>query len=304
MIYKQTSVKKVIAKVFTDLELKEGDHRLSDMIEWAGEAMEKIGAFPALSTKVSGKDEQPLLQISNYQASLPNDFHRLIQIAYSKTVNGPFYPMRYATGSFDAGSTLSSTSSTTTTVPTSDIVTLAMDLYDLTYAEAITKINDEPATRTKLNYLLGQTSPTLPKGSGDIEETTDLTYLINNNYIKTNISTGYLMVAYQAIPTDGDGYPLVPDHASFIEALYWYITMKVLYPKWAAGQVRDAVYYDARRSWNYYSKQAYGEAMMPNQDQMESIKNSWLKLVPEINHHDSFFNTLGQEERVYDHHKV
>lgn len=52
MIYKLTSVKRVIAKVFTDLDLKEGDHRITDMIEWASEALLKIGAFPQFTTKV------------------------------------------------------------------------------------------------------------------------------------------------------------------------------------------------------------------------------------------------------------
>ena len=83
MIYKTTSVKRVIAKVFTDLDLQEGEHRISDMIEWAGEALEKIGAFPQFINKVSGKDGLPLLEVSNYQTSLPCDFYRLIQIYYS-----------------------------------------------------------------------------------------------------------------------------------------------------------------------------------------------------------------------------
>ena len=46
MVYNLTSVNRVIAKVFTDLQLQEGDHRVSDMIEYAGEALEKIGGFP------------------------------------------------------------------------------------------------------------------------------------------------------------------------------------------------------------------------------------------------------------------
>ena len=89
MVYKLTSVKKIIAKVFTDLDLKEGDHRVSDMIEWAGEALEKIGAFPQFENKVSGKNDVPMLTISNYQSRLPYDFHRLIQVAYSPTLTGP-----------------------------------------------------------------------------------------------------------------------------------------------------------------------------------------------------------------------
>jgi hypothetical protein len=36
MIYKYTSVERIISKVYTDLDLNEGDHKITDMIEWAG----------------------------------------------------------------------------------------------------------------------------------------------------------------------------------------------------------------------------------------------------------------------------
>lgn len=304
MVYKYTSIQKVIAKVLTDLDLKEGDHRISDMIEWAGEALEKIGSFPQFVNKVTGRDDEPLLEFEGYQTRLPFDFHRLIQIAYASSANGPFYPMRSATGSFELERDNSEATTTDLEAVAGDssVVMLAMNLYGLTYEEAVEKLNVEPATRSMLNGML--TSDTVSTTSnGDVSKTDDLVYTITDSYIKTNVKSGYLMVAYQAIPTDGDGYPLVPDNQSFIDALYWYITMKMLYPQWAQGQVRDAVYYDARRSWNFHCKQAYGEAMMPNSDQMESIKNTWLKLVPEINHHDTFYSTLGQKEQVYNHHE-
>jgi hypothetical protein len=54
-----------------------------------------------------------------------------------------------------------------------------------------------------------------------------------------------------------------------------------------------------KTSWNYYCKQAYGEAMAPGVDEMESIKNSWLKLYPEIDDHDTFFSTSGDEQILY-----
>lgn len=303
MVYKLTSIKKVIAKVFTDLDLKEGDHRVSDMIEWAGEAMEKIGSFPQFINKVAGKNDTPMLVISNYQTRLPFDLHRVIQIAYSPTSSGPYYPMRTATGSFDWGRPSTNTSDVETIAATSSIVSLAMSMYDLTYAAALNKINSEPATRTLLNNLL-KSSGDLTQPGGSVIDTHDYTYVINDNYIKTNVESGYLMVAYQAIPTDADGYPLIPDMISFQEAIYWYINMKLLYPQWMLGQVRDSVYYDARRSWNYYCKQAYGDALMPDRDEMQSIKNTWIKLVPDINEHRNFFNTLGQEEIVYNHNSI
>ena len=305
MIYKYTSIKRVIAKVFTDLNLQEGTHRISDMIEWASEALEKIGAFPYFVNKVTGMDGNQVLTVSNYQTALPHDFHNVIQMSFSPDEKGPFYPMRYASGSFDYGkldnSEVLGTSPTEVIWPESNVVTLAMDLYSLDYATALAKINNEPITRNKLTAMLNQMSKSssVDLKGGPFNTTSDLTYIINGSYIKTNQRDGYIMMAYQAVPVDTDGYPLVPDDASFLEALYWYIVMKLYYPEWRQGSIRDAVYYDARRSWNFYCKQAYGSALMPNADQLESIKNDWLRLKPEINQWSTGFSTLGQQELIY-----
>lgn len=296
MIYKLTSVRTVIAKIFTDLELREGDHRISDMIEFAGEALEKIGAFPQFTNKVAGKDGIAPLEITNYQAILPLDFHNLIQVGYSTSEEGPFYSMRYGTGSFDAGSEVTDASTVDDVTPTADVITLAMELYDLDYAEAVTYINANPDKNSQLSYLL-RTEKVNDTGVRTL--TSDYTYVIQDRYIRTNQEEGYLMMAYQAIPTDAEGYPMIPDRISYKEAIYWYINMKLMYVQWKMGQVRDAVYYHAQRSWNYYCKQAYGDAMMPNQEQMESIKNTWLRMVPELGEHEAFFTTLGQRQVIY-----
>jgi hypothetical protein len=301
MIYKNTSVKRVIAKVFTDLDLQEGEHRIADMIEWAGEALEKIGAFPSFINKVTGKDDVPFLEVFDYQAKLPCDFHAMIQVSFSKNATGPFFPMRYGTGSFDVGKLLNEVNPIDSTFPDTSLVTLAMVLYGLDYDSALVKINAEPITRSNLNGLLNQMTPDNGSaGTPNIVDTTDdYTYIITSNYIKTNIQYGYIMMAYQAVPTDRDGYPMIPDDPDFLEAIYWYITMKLLYPQWKQGSVRDQVYYDARRSWNYNCKKAYGNAMMPNIDQLESIKNSWNRLVPELEEHATGFSTLGQRQTIF-----
>ena len=306
MIYKTTSVERVLAKVYQDLDLKEGDHRLSDMIEWAGEALEKIGAFPSFTNKVTGKDEVPLLEVVNYNVQLPCDFYNLIQISFSTSQQGPYYPMRYGTGNFDAGNPEIVTDDKSATVvsdvaSTSDLVILCMTLYDLDYASALAKLNNEPDTRSMLTGIVNIKTPTLPGVHNPMATTRDITYVLTPGYIKLNVESGYIMMAYQAIPTDTKGYPLIPDDPSFLEAIYWYIVMKLYYPQWVGGQIRDAVYYDARKSWNYFCKQAYGQALMPTTDQLESIKNSWVRLIPEIKEHTSGFSALGQEQRAYNH---
>ena len=301
MVYKYCSVKTVIAKVIADLDLPEENFRVADALEWASEALEAIGAFPQFIIRTTGRDNLPLLELINYQAELPYDFHSLIQVSYSNTLTGSFYPMRYATGSFESNpidyfDTIES--GTGNLVTDASIVNLAMQLYDLTYEEALSKINTEPGTKATLSSLLeSRTTSTIDTGYS----TTDYVYTVRGGYIKTNVDTGYLMVSYQAIPTDIEGYPLIPDTFSFRTALYWYINMKLLYPQWKTGQVRDAVYRDARSSWNYYCKQAYGDAMMPDRGQLESIKNNWLRLIPNIGEMDTDFSHVGEQQTVYTH---
>jgi hypothetical protein len=300
MLYNLVSIRRVIAKIFTDLDLKEGEHRITDMISWAGEALLKIGAFPSFVHRITGKGGVPLLNVSGYQAKLPGDLYSIIQVSYGVNEAGPFYPMRYATGSFEYERELTSEMTDSTevdnTLPTTDLVNLAMTLYNESYVDALARINNYPATRSLLESLLSSGGSI---SGGDTVFTSDYTYVVSGGWIKLSQETGYLMVTYQAIPVDKDGYPLVPDDESFLEALYWYINMKLMYPEWKEGRIRDAVYYDARRSWNYYCKQSYGNAMMPNSDQLESIKNTWLRLIPAIDEHETFYSTMGEREIIY-----
>jgi hypothetical protein len=92
---------------------------------------------------------------------------------------------------------------------------------------------------------------------------------------------------------------MIPDLESYKEAIYWYVTMKLMYPKKLKGEISQGDYYDIRNSYNFYRKQAYAEAMMPGVDDVESIKNDWNKLYPEIDDHSLFFSTTGEEQIIY-----
>ena len=100
MIYNQVSSKAVIAKVFTDLDLQEGNHREVDYVSWIGEAVEKIAAFPSFNTKVTGKEGLPLLEVEDYQARIPADCINILGIQWAQEETGTFVPLRYGTGTF------------------------------------------------------------------------------------------------------------------------------------------------------------------------------------------------------------
>ena len=121
---------------------------------------------------------------------------------------------------------------------------------------------------------------------------------------------GFIKLAYKAIATDERGYPLIPDLSSYQEAIYWYVVMKLSFPKFISGKLsgstskyaskyaRDTYFY-IQQQWNFYRNQAYAEAMMPTADDMQNIKNDWNKLIPDWDGDDTFFKNINKEQLTY-----
>ena len=84
-----------------------------------------------------------------------------------------------------------------------------------------------------------------------------------------------------------------------MEAIYWYIAQKIGFQKYIRGEMNQRIYYDMRNSWNFYCKQAYAEAMLPNEDELESIKNTWNKIHTEFLDHNTFYSHTGSRQHIY-----
>jgi len=292
MIYGLISSKQVIAKVLADLDLKEDSLRVNDMIEWCGEAIEKIGAVTQLTRKISGVEDSDVLKIKGHQARLPKDLFRLNQVAYATSETGPWFPMTMSTGNFNMwSSSLNSTNNATigeiSNVSLLEIVKVLYGKYvedpvyswfsKMDYKTALDILNSNENARVMLTNLVKASGSS--NGSG---KNSGLKYSIKPGYIVTNASDGFIKLSYDAMPTDEDGYPLVPDLISYTEACFYYIVMKLKYPEYLSGKLNPNIYYDIKRSWNFYCKQAYGDAMMPDQGQLAAIGKVWNKLVPDL----------------------
>lgn len=312
MVFKLVSSKTILAKVMADLNLSEEDMRISDMRSWIGEAVEKIGAVTELQHKVSGVDGVPYLRVIGHQAPLPCDLHQLDQVAFSFRECGPWFPMRKATGSFAAwdahgkcGKCKNSSQDCKcpiTFVQDSVLIKLAASMYgDISEEDALIELNTNQNLRTVLTQLINAGNYDLHNftKAANVNGSVDLQYSIKPGYIMTNVHSGYLKLSYNAVPVDEDAYPMVPDLASFSEAVYWYIAMKSLYPLYLRGGLDQSRYYDIRRSWNFYRQQAYAELLMPNSDGLESMKNHWNKLVPEMNDHHTYYSHTGERQVYY-----
>lgn len=147
-----------------------------------------------------------------------------------------------------------------------------------------------------LRYLSGDYDTYYHQGdSKNLRSSSAYGYNINSAFINTNFDEGEMIIAYLAIPTDSEGFPLVPDNISYKEAIFWYILMKLLL---GGYESKTFNYESAETRWHHYCSQARGKANMPNADMMESLKNQWNRLKPVMNNHRSFNTGLSDNERL------
>lgn len=293
----------VVAKVIADLDLKEDQIRITDIREWIMEGILKIGAIQQYEHKVA------ILPIECHQVALPCDLYKLGQVAFSFCNGGGWLPMRKATSSFGVFHDRECSNEPCMLIPDTTMFPLVKNMFNLnTDREALDKLNEDTNLRQTLSILLNQWTVGTVNGKfvpGVVDHrdgtmfSNELQYTTKPGYINTCMPRGFVKISYYAIYTDEDSMPMIPDLESYKEAIYWYVTMKLMYPKKLKGQISQGDYYDIRNSYNFYRKQAYAEAMMPTVDDLETISNIYTKLYPEINDHNMFFSTSGDEQNIY-----
>ena len=301
MIYKMISSKSVISKVISDLSLNEEDIKITDIKQYIGEACMNIGSVNQLEHKVV------VLPLNQYQCKLPCDLERLNSVAYSTNSNGGWIPMKKSTGTFSVYDHKCNGCNCEMLVQDSALYPLVKNMFNLVKDEdALAKLNSDKNLRDTLSCLINKY--TVYSVNGNAANTINGTnfsntvqYDVKPGYIYSNVPEGYIKLSYHAIYTDDEGMPMIPDINSYFEAIYWYVAMKLYYPKYLSGEIPQHVYYDMKRSYNFYRKQAYAESLLPNQDEMNNLKNTWTTLVPVIDEEKTFFSNTGDREEIYNH---
>lgn len=129
-------------------------------------------------------------------------------------------------------------------------------------------------------------------------DTWDLTYKLQNSIIYTSIKEGTIEIAYHAIKVDKEGYPMIPENSSFIQALELYIKKKVFTILFDQGKINNAVLQNTQQEYAWAVGQAQRDLTMPTIDQMESISNMWTQLLQRNNEHSKGMKSLGRREYI------
>jgi hypothetical protein len=131
----------------------------------------------------------------------------------------------------------------------------------------------------------------------DLSTNADYTYKTQNGQIETSRHDVELEISYLAQPLDTDGYPMVLNNTKVIRACEFYVAERIAYKLWLRGDLADNKYAKVEKEKLWAMGSATSAMDLPTIDQMESIKNSWLRLVPKINQHAAGFYYNGQQEQ-------
>tara|TARA_R110002020_G_scaffold71265_1_gene184279 strand:+ start:4687 stop:5652 length:966 start_codon:yes stop_codon:yes gene_type:complete len=313
-IYKNVSSKEIIRKVFRDIKPRTADF-VHDAVEWIGEALEHIGAAPQLCQK------QMVIDIADHKGCLPGDLYYINQVAVntcvSPTVNNELDVLNKQIDALNADigtyydSVNQLVSRTESGRYVSSLTTEDMDTFDTRYktnTEQLREINSRIAVLSNVYFTEGSCLSPLQYGASTFHDSIHCdgcvnatvkykdTYIIDCGYVKTSFATGKLCISYMAFPTDEECYPLVPDDISFREAMFWYIYKKLLL-QGIPGRNPKLGYEYAEAMWQNYCTQARNSANYPDIDKYESFMNQWVRLVPDVNAHSTFFESLNDREQ-------
>ena len=122
------------------------------------------------------------------------------------------------------------------------------------------------------------------------------TYKIQGNIIYTSLEDDTLELAYLAIDTDKDGYPLIPDNSSFTRALELYIKKQWFTILFDLGKITPAVLQNTQQEYAWAVGDCMTEFNRLSIDEMEAFSNSWRTMILRDHQHSSGFVNNGTRQ--------
>lgn len=132
--------------------------------------------------------------------------------------------------------------------------------------------------------------------SPDNERLTDLTYKIQGGIIFTSTKCDPIEISYLAIPTDGEGYPMIPDNSSYIRALKAFIKKEWFTMLFDLGKIQPMVLQNAQQEYAWAAGDCQTEFNRLTLDKAESFYNNWSQLIIRANDHRNHFEGSGRKE--------
>ncbi len=141
-------------------------------------------------------------------------------------------------------------------------------------------------------------STTHPASSNIASNSVANSFYIADGMFVTSIMEGTVLLEYRGVKVDKEGYPMIPDLQSYRTAITTYCQMKIDHRDARKGRIKESWANKSESDWHWYCKSARGEANMPNLAYAEAIKNQWVRLKPQQNAADSFYQVPREMRKL------
>jgi len=281
---KTVSLKTIVERVYMDFGFNYS-LQWSEAAEWAGSILALLKAPVSLQPKF-----EPIV-IAGGKGKLPCDLESITSCAYlpsgSKITPNSAFVFQ------DAGSYLA------------DVVSIDKinreAVIALSYKEGFNSQNiwNTFPFLIPMRYSTDTMHGAFHNGPWDYNTASDYTYKVHSNNIFPNFSEGMVVMAYNAIPIDSEGYPLIPADEKWQNAVKWEIAHKIAFKLFIQDNIKDRVYEKIERDRDWYIQQAGTHTF--SLDEMASLKNSWVRLIPKPHEENNFYKNMQFPEQIYNH---
>lgn len=155
------------------------------------------------------------------------------------------------------------------------------------------KPDDKHQPKDLLNNVNPSVNTYIPPLKGTMEE---LSFKTQGRIIFTSFPEGDIEIAYKAIPVDDNGFPLLIDNETYLNALEAYIKVKVFTVKFDTGKMAAGILNNAQTEYAWASHLLQSEMTTPTVSEMESITRMLNTMIKPVTHFDNGFKNLGDRE--------
>ncbi len=128
-------------------------------------------------------------------------------------------------------------------------------------------------------------------------ENAGFTYTTSHSAIFTNFEKGTIVVTYRTLATDEDCFPLIPGNVEIVNAVEAYIRYKWYDVLNDLDQMSDRKLAKVESEYAWRVGQAQSAPLVPNPDEMETLVNSIVQMLPDMKAHKDRYQYLGAMEQ-------
>ena len=257
---KFTSVYSIFLKLKRDYNLTELNQ--ADVIEWSAEALEAIGAIQIMEKKFK------LLHVKNHLTELPAGLIDIIQL--------------FRVFGYEGKCLCDSTNTLVVAVPDNRKIKVIEDCDNSqNFCQEIIYIKDSKYQDLEFKPIRKSTSSLFLRYACeecDVMDDSDgqfdyYLYTQQLNNLVFSFKEGIVAINYFSVPTDKQGFPMIPDIYQVTEAVSKYIAYKYFSKYFYINGDKTSFYkmQNAKQEWEEAVKRAANYAMMPDLDDLQNM---------------------------------